>query len=138
MSAPDHDSTTNTDDGVVFLMDGSSTGLQTSTRRTLGTLGGVGGRQGAALVWADFNDDDFGNLAVGMPDADPPGENRALGCSRLAFASTNAGAVQVFYGSEEGLTEFLRKCCVRAPATSANKARVSAMGWKTTIDLDQR
>jgi hypothetical protein len=104
VSAPDYD-VTQTDGGVVFLMNGSSTGLQTSTRRTLPDFT-LRGRLGAALVWGNFNGDDYGDLAVGAPDADPPGETPALGCSRLGFGATNAGVVQVFYGSSDGLTQF--------------------------------
>lgn len=90
--------------GVVFLIDGSATGLNTSTARTAPSLNGTGGRAGAALVWADFNGDEFGDLAVGHPNAVVKSDGFA--CSPVSFDVQNAGEVQVLYGSMQGLGTF--------------------------------
>jgi hypothetical protein len=90
--------------GVVFLINGSATGLDTSTKRTLDSLDGKGGRVGAALVWADFNGDGFGDLAVGVPDAKVKSDG--LLCSPASFDVNNAGEVKVYYGSAQSLTNF--------------------------------
>ena len=100
---PDYDGI-ETDAGVVFLMDGSPTGLDTSTARFAPALHGTGGREGAALVWADFNGDGFGDLAVGHPNARVKSDG--LFCSPASFYVNNAGEVQVFYGSATGLGTF--------------------------------
>jgi hypothetical protein len=84
------------DHGVVLLIDGSANGLVTSTARRLSLVGNHGGRAGAALVWADFNGDGFGDLAVGIPDA------FQFGFPFLPLF--NAGEVQVFYGGPNGLS----------------------------------
>ena len=78
--------------GAVLLIDGSAAGLVGSTARTLTLLDGVGGAAGGGLAWGDFNHDGFGDLAVGIPEAD-------------GFLSVDAGEVQVFFGSAEGLTQ---------------------------------
>jgi hypothetical protein len=104
---PDSDLLTGADvtnHGVVFLIDGSATGLNTSTARTAPSLNGTGGQKGAALVWADFNGDGFGDLAVGHPKAKVKSDGFA--CSPASFDVQNAGEVQVFYGSAQGLTTF--------------------------------
>jgi hypothetical protein len=80
------------DHGVVLLIDGSANGLVASTARTLRLLEDFGGAAGAALAWGDFNADGFGDLAIGMPEAD------------FGFTNTDAGEVQVFYGSANSLT----------------------------------
>jgi len=90
--------------GVVFLIDGSASGLDTSTHRVLSSLNGKGGRRGAALVWADFNGDSFGDLAIGMPDAKVKSDG--LFCSPASFDVANAGEVQVYFGSAQGLRDF--------------------------------
>ncbi|HEX2639797.1 MAG TPA: FG-GAP-like repeat-containing protein, partial [Pyrinomonadaceae bacterium] len=64
---PDRDSGTFADAGKVLLINGGSGGLNLSTERTLSLLSGGQGNAGAALVWADFNGDGFGDLAVGIP-----------------------------------------------------------------------
>ncbi len=109
ISMPDYESDfdashNNLNQGVVFLISGSATGLDTSTTRTLSSLNGKGGRRGGALVWADFNGDGFGDLAVGLPDAKVKSDG--LFCSPASFDVANAGEVQVYYGSAQGLGEF--------------------------------
>jgi hypothetical protein len=109
ISMPDYESdfdarNNNLNQGALFLIDGSSSGLDTSTTRSLGSLDGKGGRQGAALVWADFNGDGFGDLAVGLPDAKAKADG--LACSPASFDVTNSGEVQVYYGSMQGLGQF--------------------------------
>lgn len=91
-------------DGVVFLIDGSANGLVIATHRTVPVISGKGGSEGAALVWADFNGDGFGDLAVGVPDAEVRGDGFL--CSPAAFFSPAAGEVRVYYGSASGLTDF--------------------------------
>ena len=81
--------------GRVLIIDGSTTGLDTATARNLALLSGDKGQAGSALVWADFNGDAFGDLAIGIPGAD-------LGS--CTFVPRNEGEVQVFYGSGTGLT----------------------------------
>jgi hypothetical protein len=105
---PDRDSTGLANTGRVVLIDGSLSGLLLSTARELDVTGGgtTGGRIGAALVWADFNDDGFGDLAVGAPNA----EIFALFCT-----TRDAGAVHVFYGSETGLRQFGRQTISQRP-----------------------
>jgi hypothetical protein len=93
-----------TNHGVVFVINGSATGLDTATARTAPSLNGSGGRKGAALVWADFNGDGFGDLAVGHPNAKVKSDGFA--CSPASFDVQNAGEVQVLYGSMQGLTTF--------------------------------
>ena len=106
ISMPDYESQFDKtpNQGVVFLIDGSADGLVTSTHRVLGSLDGKGGRRGAALVWADFNGDSFGDLAVGMPDAAAKGDG--LVCSPASLDVTNSGEGQVYYGSMQSLGEF--------------------------------
>lgn len=81
-----------TDHGAVLLIDGSAAGLVASTARTLELVNDRGGAAGSALVWADFDDDGFGDLAVGIPRSN----NTSL------FSSE--GEVQVFFGRPNGLT----------------------------------
>jgi hypothetical protein len=88
-------------DGIVFLIDGSANGLNTSTDRSLELPGFSLGRTGAALVWADFNGDGFGDLAVGKPEESERGDG-LLG----AFIFASAGEVEVLYGSTNGLGPF--------------------------------
>jgi hypothetical protein len=81
--------------GRVLIIDGSPTGLNTATARNLPLLSGPLGSAGSALVWADFNGDTFGDLAIGIPGAD---------IGSCSFVPKNEGEVQVFYGSAAGLT----------------------------------
>ena len=81
--------------GRVLIVDGSATGLNTATARNLPLLSGNLKRAGSALVWANFNGDAFGDLAIGIPEAD-------IGsCISIPFEE---GEVQVFYGGSGGLT----------------------------------
>lgn len=98
--------------GVVLLIDGSASGLNTATARTLPV--DKRGRAGAALVWADFNGDRFGDLAVGIPDAQvfrsslqpafPPNEPFCVSGVQ-PFNNPKEGEVHVFYGAPTGLTQ---------------------------------
>jgi hypothetical protein len=81
--------------GRVLIIDGSAIGLDTATARNLPLLSGDSGQAGSALVWADFNGDSFGDLAIGIPGAD---------IGNCTFIPRNEGEVQVFYGSGAGLT----------------------------------
>jgi FG-GAP repeat len=103
ISAPDYEASGTANDGVVFVIEGTDAGLNAGLTSTVG-LGGSRGRAGAALAWGDFNSDDIGDLAVGIPDAEVRGEG--IGCSQFAFDVTNAGEVRVLYGSGNGLGDF--------------------------------
>jgi hypothetical protein len=81
--------------GRVLIVDGAPAGLDIATARNLPLLAGDKGQAGAALVWADFNGDAFGDLAIGIPGAD---------IGSCTFVPRNEGEVQVFYGSAAGLT----------------------------------
>ncbi len=63
-----------------------------------GDINGVamenGDRFGSALAVGDFNDDGFGDLAIGVPGEDVSGNT-----------VSNAGLVNVLYGSDTGLTD---------------------------------
>ena len=93
------------DIGRVFLIDGSSSGLNLATARQFALLPSArtaGANAGEALVWADFNGDGFGDLAVGVPGALMP----PCGVIPLPPQSTSdAGEVEVFYGGSGGLTQ---------------------------------
>lgn len=92
------------DVGRVLIVSGSANGLNFSTVRSLGSL--LQGRAGAALVWADFNGDGFGDLAVGVPEANVKtfvGDN--LFCIGFNTTVLDAGSVQVYYGGSNGLKE---------------------------------
>lgn len=93
--------------GRVLLINGSGSGLNTTTARTLSLLSGGQGRAGAALVWADFNNDGFGDLAVGIPDKafdvfHPDNPFFVIYC--LGGTVAAAGEVQVFYGASTSLS----------------------------------
>jgi hypothetical protein len=106
ISAPDYDvHGPGSNDGQVVTINGSATGLLLSTT-TIVTVGvsSPGERRGAALVWADFNGDGFGDLAVGNPNATVRGDG--LFCSEITLDVANAGRVDVYYGSQTGLTGF--------------------------------
>ena len=110
VSAPDYEfSETFSHDGVVFTIDGSAFGLVQSTvrRAPTGIIFGGFERHGAALVWADFNADGFGDLAVGSPHATVRGDG--LFCSEITLDVTDAGRVDVVYGSPTGLSPFGRQ-----------------------------
>ncbi len=86
------------DAGLVYILYGSDSGLEHANglidflHQDLPDV--EGGAQandhfGAALAWGDFDNDCFEDLAVGIPFT-------------TVGAATNAGAVQIFYGSEDG------------------------------------
>ena len=104
IGVPEYESTGSGNHGLVLVIEGSDTGLDTSTERSIGTLAAARGRAGASLAWGDFNGDDIGDLAIGIPDSAVRGEGFA--CSQFALDVANAGEVQVFYGSNNGLSEF--------------------------------
>ena len=66
---PGRDSGSTQAAGRVLLINGSASGLNLATVRTLQLLPSGRGSAGEALVWADFNGDGFGDLAVGVPGA---------------------------------------------------------------------
>ena len=94
--------------GRVLLIDGSETGLDTATARELELLGTgsvysgrlSSGSAGEALVWADFNGDGFGDLAVGIPG------RGFIACNLAAGTYASVGEVEVYYGGGNGLTQF--------------------------------
>ena len=81
------------DAGVVHIIFGSSTGLTSAGNQLFDQAVGKedNDRFGAALASGDFNGDPYSDLAVGVP-----GERDSSG--RVV------GAVQIFYGSPEGLS----------------------------------
>jgi hypothetical protein len=89
--------------GGVYVIYGSANGLQS----TYSDFFGGGGQAGASLVWADFNGDGFGDLAVGHPLKTVLGDGFA--CSQVRFEVREAGEVRVYYGSPDGLTTFGRQ-----------------------------
>jgi hypothetical protein len=100
VGTPDKNRGSATNAGAVFVINGSANGLDGSTMKSV--LGLAVGRSGAALVWADFNADGFGDLAVGAPDAIVRFED-PLTCIDFGITVVAAGVVQVFYGSVDGL-----------------------------------
>jgi hypothetical protein len=97
VGVPGEDLGTDQDAGAVNVLGGSAAGVVTAGNRffsqsTIGVPGGTetGDHFGSALTSGDFNGDGFADLAVGVP-----GESVA--------ASTDAGAVNVVYGSSSGL-----------------------------------
>jgi hypothetical protein len=76
---------------TIFLGTGSGTGLPSASQTLVQDNPETGDQFGAALAVGDFNDDGFGDLAVGAP-----GEN--------VGATVDAGAVNVLFGSPAGLT----------------------------------
>ena len=93
-----------TDHGVVFLIDGSPTGLRPPLAAWHRQSAAWEDVKGAALVWADFNGDGFGDLAIGQPNAKVKSDG--LLCSPASFDVKNAGQVQVLYGSATSLGAF--------------------------------
>jgi len=107
VSAPDYDiHGPGSRDGVVVVLNGSAFGLLPSTADHVSSANGalVSARRGAALVWADFNSDGFGDLAIGSPNADVRGDG--LFCSEITLDVADAGRVDVVYGSPTGLGPF--------------------------------
>ena len=101
---PGRDSGTTQAAGRVVLINGSASGLSLATVRTLQLLPSGRGSAGEALVWADFNGDGFGDLAVGVPDASVPiVVGKSIFCSDALVES--GGEVEVFYGGPSGLTQ---------------------------------
>lgn len=84
--------------GAVNVIYGSATGLHAASnqlwhqdRDSVDGLAQDGDRFGAALACGDFNVDQFDDLAIGVPGDD-------------VNHSVDAGAVNILYGSENGLT----------------------------------
>src|SRR5688500_3520454 len=84
--------------GEVHVLYGSASGLTEARGQIFGQgVAGLsdtaeaGDRFGQVLSWGNFNGDDFGDLAVGLPNED-------IGII------ADAGAVQLIYGSGTGLT----------------------------------
>ncbi|MGH2572720.1 MAG: hypothetical protein ACRDGU_04435 [Actinomycetota bacterium] len=82
--------------GAVNVLYGSASGLTAAGNqlwhqdsRGMGGTAEAGDFFGFALAAADFNDDTFVDLAVGVPGEDPP---------------VDAGSVHIIYGSPNGLT----------------------------------
>ncbi len=94
---PDEDITGIVDAGGVQILFGSADGLTASDQffdqSTPGVKGGAeaGDHLGAALAVGDFNQDGLDDLAIGVPDED-------------LEMTIDAGAVQVLYGTADGLT----------------------------------
>ena len=107
IGVPEYESTGSGNNGLVLVIEGAATGLDTSSVRSIGTLAGARGRAGATLAWGDFNGDEIGDLAIGVPNSAVRGEGFA--CSQFALDVTNAGEVQVFYGSGNGLERLRRE-----------------------------
>ena len=95
IGAPDNNAF-GTNAGLIVVINGSSTGLNTATARQLPFFGEVQERVGAVLTWADFDGDGFADLAIGDPDEDAD-------CGFLGTAIVSAGRVVVFFGSSAGL-----------------------------------
>lgn len=98
VGAPGEDVFAVVDAGAINVLYGSGAGLsgaggQVFTQDTAGVAGSAerGDRLGSALASGDFDADGFADLAAGVP-----GEN--------VFAISNGGAVNVLYGSADGLT----------------------------------
>ena len=90
-----------TETGQVQIIYGSASGLtaegnQMWSQESEGVLDDAEelDRFGTALTASDFNNDGFGDLAVGIPNEDTSSTD----------LSTNEGSVQVIYGSASGLT----------------------------------
>ncbi|HEY8156364.1 MAG TPA: FG-GAP repeat protein [Myxococcota bacterium] len=128
---PDEDLAGGADAGAVIVIYGSSNGLtavggagvpasQLWHQDSAGVLGVSedGDHFGAALASGDYNDDGFGDLAIGVPDED----------SSAGIA--NDGAVNVLFGSASGLTatgdEFLPNPFVQAAGDRFGAALVWA------------
>jgi hypothetical protein len=91
----------NFDTGIVQVVYGSAAGLNAGDGAVIDDqvwhrqLGGVSAEPddwyGAAVAMGDFNNDGYDDLAIGIPGATINGQ-------------AGAGAVQIFYGSPQGLT----------------------------------
>jgi FG-GAP repeat len=98
IGVPGEDLTTITDAGAVTVLYGSASGLSATgsqffSQDTPGVLGAAEAEDGfgAALSTGDFNNDSFADLAIGVP-------------SEGVGGTSQAGAVNVVYGSAGGLT----------------------------------
>jgi hypothetical protein len=98
IAAPDEDTGSARDGGVVFVLYGSTSGLRTLgqqiVRQGAGGIEGTtesGDRFGAALAAGDFDGDGASDLAAGVPGEDLPG-------------GTDAGAVALLFGDASGLS----------------------------------
>ena len=97
IGVPDEDIAGNSDAGAVNVIYGSANGLTSAGNQiwhqNRGLIGRIdnGDNFGSSLAVGDFNNDNFDDLAVGIPDYEVRNLN-------------NAGAVNIIYGSASGLT----------------------------------
>jgi hypothetical protein len=108
---PDEDFGGLENSGQIYVFDGSLNGLTFGRfldYRDLSTLGRVPAAYdqfGYSLVWADFNGDTFGDLAIGVPNRDHDYQTCALGCTGVVTLTTeDAGAVVTIFGGPSSLT----------------------------------
>src|SRR6187551_2868316 len=102
IGVPNEDVGTIGDAGAVHVLYGTTTGVSSAntqiwTQNSLGIVGDVSEELdlfGYALAAGDFNGDDFDDLAVGVV-----GEDVAV----FQGTAANAGAINVLYGSANGL-----------------------------------
>lgn len=91
VGTPNEDS----DDGLVQILFGSSSGLSTSGVQSLAGID-TDGRAGSSLATGDFDDDGYADLAVGGPGYDAyPGQS---------YEESRAGIVRIYDGSSSGLS----------------------------------
>ncbi|WP_375423436.1 FG-GAP repeat protein [uncultured Friedmanniella sp.] len=117
VGVPGEDIGAATDAGSVQILYGSATGIVPSSSRTFRQgAGGVldspetGDHFGAAVAIGNFNGDAYADVAVGVPGEDFAGV-------------TDAGAVQIFYGSASGITAAGNRFLSQATAGSASSPR---------------
>jgi hypothetical protein len=87
------------EEGFVQILNGSENGLQPAEFWDAEEIEGVkcGCRFGGSLAWGDFDQDGFGDLAIGMPLHDV---RQGIGLTSITFG----GVVRILFGSDAGLT----------------------------------
>ena len=136
VGVPDEDFNTLTNVGQVFVFHGSETGLtfaQAWDHRDLpAQLFGLengwveprsGDQFGYSLVWADFNGDETGDLAVGVPGAEI-GKPELFGVGLIA----DAGAVVTLFGDDDGLSAFGAQVIAQGFVAPLNTAIIPRFG----------